>query len=373
VSVHLEVPGIDAHHVEHVIDQRSQRAHALGDQIERSELLGVGRTKPVRAQQLQVRLDHTDRRTEVVRDARHEVAAHPVHLAQLRRRVALAFDHTAKRVLALLALGQVAGHLGEPPLGAVAPYEPGDDDAGPEPGAVLAHPPPFVGPPALRTGLTDRAVRYTGKAILLGVEGGEVPADDLVRPVALQSFRPGVPAGDDAVGVEHEDRIVHDARDQELEQAGALGVRHAVDRASTRVRSHVPHRGSRRTHSCVCLARAPRSSSARGGSGSVQAFGARFVVDQAALDPAGPLNAQARKEVVRAVVSGGVDPAASAASVEGLRSSELASGELEASLRAVAEATATIFAADGGGLMLVDDQQALRHCSPEGSTRSWTS
>lgn len=58
---------------------------------------------------------------------------------------------------------------------------------------------------------------------------------------------------------------------------------------------------------------------------------------------------------------GGVDPAVSARSVDGLRSSDLASGELEASLRAVTDATAKIFGADGGGLMLIDDQQALHY------------
>ena len=57
----------------------------------------------------------------------------------------------------------------------------------------------------------------------------------------------------------------------------------------------------------------------------------------------------------------GVDPAETARSVEGLRSSDLASGELEASLRAVADATAHIFGADGGGVMLIDDQQALHY------------
>jgi GAF domain-containing protein len=57
----------------------------------------------------------------------------------------------------------------------------------------------------------------------------------------------------------------------------------------------------------------------------------------------------------------GVDPALSARSVEGLRSSDLGRGELEASLRAVSEATTEIFGAAGGGIMLLDDQQALHY------------
>jgi transcriptional regulator with GAF, ATPase, and Fis domain len=60
-------------------------------------------------------------------------------------------------------------------------------------------------------------------------------------------------------------------------------------------------------------------------------------------------------------MSDGVDPALSARSVESLRSSDLAAGELEASLRAVADATSHIFEADGGGIMLLDDQHALHY------------
>jgi GAF domain-containing protein len=57
----------------------------------------------------------------------------------------------------------------------------------------------------------------------------------------------------------------------------------------------------------------------------------------------------------------GIDPSASARSVGELRRADLASGELESSLRAVAEATAAVFGADGGGIMLLDDQQALHY------------
>jgi GAF domain-containing protein len=57
----------------------------------------------------------------------------------------------------------------------------------------------------------------------------------------------------------------------------------------------------------------------------------------------------------------GVDPAATAQSIERLRGSDLTSGEVEASLRAVVEATSTIFGADGAGVMLLDDQQSLHY------------
>jgi transcriptional regulator with GAF, ATPase, and Fis domain len=57
----------------------------------------------------------------------------------------------------------------------------------------------------------------------------------------------------------------------------------------------------------------------------------------------------------------GIDPGVAARSVQELRQTDLATGELQASLRAVADATATIFEADGGGIMLLDDQQVLHY------------
>lgn len=57
----------------------------------------------------------------------------------------------------------------------------------------------------------------------------------------------------------------------------------------------------------------------------------------------------------------GVNADAAALSIEGLRAADLTSGELESALRAVADATATLFGADGGGVMLIDDQQALHY------------
>jgi GAF domain-containing protein len=60
-------------------------------------------------------------------------------------------------------------------------------------------------------------------------------------------------------------------------------------------------------------------------------------------------------------MSPGIDPGLAAKSVQELRQTDLLNGELQASLRAVADATATIFEADGGGLMLLDDQQVLHY------------
>src|SRR5271165_7182588 len=47
-------------------------------------------------------------------------------------------------------------------------------------------------------------------------------ADDFARRIALDALAPDVPAGDDARGVEHVERVVGDTLDQQAETALAL-------------------------------------------------------------------------------------------------------------------------------------------------------
>jgi len=60
-------------------------------------------------------------------------------------------------------------------------------------------------------------------------------------------------------------------------------------------------------------------------------------------------------------VTAGVDPGLIARSIEDLRASDLGASELRAAVNAVVEATSAAFGADGGGVMLIDDQQALHY------------
>ena len=57
----------------------------------------------------------------------------------------------------------------------------------------------------------------------------------------------------------------------------------------------------------------------------------------------------------------GIDQEQVRASIERLHGTDLRGGELEASLRLVIAATQEIFGADGAGLMLLDDQDALHY------------
>ncbi|MEQ1787056.1 MAG: GAF and ANTAR domain-containing protein [Acidimicrobiales bacterium] len=57
----------------------------------------------------------------------------------------------------------------------------------------------------------------------------------------------------------------------------------------------------------------------------------------------------------------GAEPGAVARAIQDLRTSGLEVGELRSAVQAVVDATSTVFGADGGGVMLLDDQQALHY------------
>jgi hypothetical protein len=121
----------------------------------------------------------------------------------------------------LLPFGDVAGNLGESEQLAIRVVDGIDDDERPKPASVLPHPPSFRAETPGLAGDPERLFREPGRAILRGVERRKMLADDLAGPIALQSRRSRIPAYDHAIDVDHEDRVVDDGIDQELE---ALGV-----------------------------------------------------------------------------------------------------------------------------------------------------
>src|SRR6202022_2952978 len=109
--------------------------------------------------------------------------------------------------LGLATLGNVAGDLGKTDELVVLPDRI-DDDTGPEEGAILAD------APALFFGDLEGAKRLAVGAVRFGVEAGKMPADDLLRRIALDPLPADVPARDDARWVEHIKRVVGHTLDQ---------------------------------------------------------------------------------------------------------------------------------------------------------------
>src|SRR5581483_9414173 len=92
------------------------------------------------------------------------------------------------------------------------------DDVRPEAGSVLADAPAllFEAPFLFRD--LQVVLRLAGGTFLGRVKEGEVFADDLFRRVALDPLRAVVPRSDVARGIEHEDRVVLHAVDEQAEQ-----------------------------------------------------------------------------------------------------------------------------------------------------------
>src|SRR5690606_14066247 len=145
-----------------------------------------------------VRVEHVDR-----------VVAHPLD------QQAEALLAGAEPLVLLLALGEIAGDLGVALQPAARVTHRGDDDVGPEAGAVLADAPALAfHPPVARRGGED-ALGEPGRAVLRRVEAPDRGADHLGGGVALDAPGAGAPGLDGPVRREEEDRVVADALDRE--------------------------------------------------------------------------------------------------------------------------------------------------------------
>jgi len=126
----------------------------------------------------------------------------------------LAFEQCA---LGGTAIGEVAGDLGiaDELAGGVADRV--HHRMRPKVRAVLANAPAFgLESPDFGGGAQDVVGQARG-AVVRQEESRIGPADDLVRLIALEAARPGVPGGDRAVGVDHVDGIIDHRVDQHLE------------------------------------------------------------------------------------------------------------------------------------------------------------
>ncbi len=130
-----------------------------------------------------------------------------------------------QRLLGMLLFGHVAGNLGEAEQLAFGIEDAIDHDTGPEAAAVLAHAPAFALVASLFGGDRQCPRRGAGRAVLLRIELREMPADDLVGGVALDTLAAEVPIRDVALRVDHVDRVIDDPLHQHAKRLLAFGER----------------------------------------------------------------------------------------------------------------------------------------------------
>src|SRR2546430_1487707 len=90
----------------------------------------------------------------------------------------------------------------------------GDDYVRPEAAAVLSDPPALLFDAPFGTGDFEIVLRLTILLVLGRIEEREMLADDLVRPVAHDALRPGVPGANIPRWAEHEHRVIRDVADE---------------------------------------------------------------------------------------------------------------------------------------------------------------
>src|SRR6185437_14170154 len=115
------------------------------------------------------------------------------------------------------ALREVARHFGESGQFAVRSAQRRDDDARPEARAALPDPPALLRVlPGSRRDL-ELTLELPRCDVFRRVEDREVLSDDLVFGITFDSLRALVPSDDVAPRVEHEDRVIFDALDEQAE------------------------------------------------------------------------------------------------------------------------------------------------------------
>ena len=225
------MPGHDAAHVEQVVDQLHLRARVALDDLEAAlEVRGLGAAPRLRSIWVQPRIALSGVRSSCESVARNSSL---IRVAALRRdaRAALGLeDRLALRAarlqgLGALSLGQVARDLAKPSrrparrasavMMTLAQNR--------EPSLRTRQPSSSKRPSAVATCSSCSGQPLSTASC--GIEAREVLADDLVGAVALDALGAGVPGRDVAVGVEHEDRVVLDALDQQAEALLALPQR----------------------------------------------------------------------------------------------------------------------------------------------------
>ena len=185
---------------------------ALGrdlDRFGRARGLGIVLGEPLEC--LDVPAHDHQQVVEIVRDAAGQLPER-VHLLRFGKLLL----HLLEFHLRFAPLGVVACDLGEAHQRAVL-VDRVDHHACPEERAVLAHAPAFRRIASMLRRRREGARRHTRCPLGVGIKAREMLADDLARRIALDALGAVVPSGDDAVRVEHIERIVCHAADQQAE------------------------------------------------------------------------------------------------------------------------------------------------------------
>jgi hypothetical protein len=176
-----------------------------------------------------------------------------VRVQHENRVVTDSLDQCPEAYLALLegflvaaALGQVACHLGEADQCAIAVAQGGDDDVGPEAGAILADAPAFVFVASVANGALELALRQPRLDGFRWIELREMLADDLAGLVTLDGLGAGIPGGDAPVGVEDQQRVVAHALDEHAELFFTRGLAHQRWTIVGRIPGHATQHSLRR-------------------------------------------------------------------------------------------------------------------------------
>ncbi len=184
-----------------------RRAHRVVD-----EAADIGSFAHPPLREIQAADDHGEQIVEIMRDAAGELAD-GIHLLRLEERLLRGIQ----RLLRFAALGQIARHLGEADQPARRITHRIDQDRRPEARAVLAHAPALRLEPALALGPVERDGGQAGLAILLGIEARKMLPDDLALGIALETLRARIPAHHEARRIEHIDRVIRHALDEQAE------------------------------------------------------------------------------------------------------------------------------------------------------------
>ena len=177
---------------------------------------GLDRSRQFRVEQafegLGIAADDHQQIVEVVRDAAGQLAD---RLHFLRHRELFARLH--QFLLGVAPLGCIADDVGEADQVSVVIADHGDRAGDENQRAVLSDAPSLDFVLVFLDGQFQRAVRFAGAALVRPIEYPEMLADDFFRGVADDLLGGAVPARHASRRVEHENGVVDDAFDQDLE------------------------------------------------------------------------------------------------------------------------------------------------------------